>query len=135
MYFDGRVFVAQGQCEKPRVYLPGQALLNPADYAARSLRGLCFRVEKTHNEKPAEAVRRRVPGRNVTPIPPVLALGELHQPDDTRSVSLYPGVFAGSATTPAHLELTDRSFVPMYPVTGDTLQTSSCSYSLLNRTD
>ena len=123
-YFYGRSCFAQGQCEKAAALFARASLLNPDDYAARSLRGLCFRA-LNRTEEASEAFRDclQVLERYL----------ELH-PDDTRAVSLGSGCLCGLGDYTRALEWTDRA-LSMDPEEPAILYNVACSYALLKEPD
>jgi tetratricopeptide (TPR) repeat protein len=123
-YFYGRSCFAQGQWEKAAALFARASLLNPDDYAARSLRGLCFRA-LNRTEEASEAFRDclQVLERHL----------ELH-PDDTRAVSLGSGCLWGLGEHTRALEWTDRA-LSMDPEEPAILYNAACSYALLQQPD
>ncbi|WP_263367068.1 protein kinase domain-containing protein [Edaphobacter bradus] len=123
-YFYGRSCFAQGQYEKAAALFARAGLINPEDYATRSLRGLCY-TALGRMEEAAEACRDclQVLERYV----------ELH-PDDARAVSMGARCFYGIGDHARSLEWAERA-LSMAPEEPLILYTVACSYACLKQAD
>lgn len=123
-YFYGRSCFAQGQCEKASALFAKAGQVNPDDYQARSLRGLCFRA-LARSEEAREAFRDclQIIERHL----------ELH-PDDARAISLGAGCFEGLGDRAHALEWADRA-LSMDPEEAPILYNVACIYALLKEAD
>ena len=123
-YFYGRSCFEQGQCDKAAALFARAGQVNPEDYQARSLRGLCFRAL----DRPEEA---RESFRDCLQI--IERHLELH-PDDARAISLGAGCLEGLGDYARALEWADWA-LSMDPEEPAILYNVACAYALLKETD
>ncbi|HEY7402734.1 MAG TPA: tetratricopeptide repeat protein [Candidatus Angelobacter sp.] len=123
-YFYGRACFAQGQFEKAAVLFGKASEVNPDDFQAVSLRGLCFRALGRMTEARAAFVEclERV-DRHL----------QLH-PDDVRAVYMKSGSLIGLGESALAMEWADRALA-MDPEEPSVLYNVACDYALVGATD
>jgi adenylate cyclase len=123
-YFYGRSCFAQGQFEKAATLFARASEVNPADYQALSLRGLCFR-----------ALGRMADAREA--FQDCLQRVEHHlqlNPDDARAVYLGSCCLGGLGDDVHALDWADRALA-MDPEEASVLYNVACTYALAGKTD
>jgi adenylate cyclase len=123
-YFYGRSCFAQGKWEKASDLFAKATTVNPDDYQAHGLRGLCFRaLDRTEDARGAFRDCLQTAERHL----------QLH-PDDVRAVSWGSGSLYGLQGYARALEWADRA-LSMDPEEAVTLYNVSCTYALLKEAD
>jgi TolB-like protein/Flp pilus assembly protein TadD len=123
-YFYGRSCFAQGQFEKAADLFGQASEVNPCDFQALSLRGLCFRALGRETEA------RETFELSLQKIEDHLDLN----PDDVRAVYMKAGSLYGLGKYAGSLEWSERALA-MDPEEPSVLYNVACNYALLKETD